>query len=202
MIVLLYKVALAHSNYVTKLKLIYLPSSMITSLLHFYHDNPLSGHFGARRTYLKIKNIFWWPNVNKPLFNIYSRVYFVNNININRNKKPGKLHPIPPPEGPSQIIGIDYCGPFNRTTRGNRYVLEWVHLITTVKIHLSCSTSFIAIWYSIENISMYVWSLKSPLSNGIFGVFLHFTEPEKSAVYVQHLDLSLLSTLSLITTLN
>ncbi|CAF1410576.1 unnamed protein product, partial [Rotaria magnacalcarata] len=27
------------------------------------------------------------------------------------------------PEGPFQLIGIDYCGPFKRTPRGNKYVL-------------------------------------------------------------------------------
>ena len=120
---LLYKVALPHSNCVTKLKLIYLPSSMITSLLHFYHDNPLSGHFGDRRTYLKIKNKFWRPNMKQTIIQYIQSCLLCQQYNINRNKKPGKLHPIPPPEGPFQIIGIDYCGPFNRTPRGNRYVL-------------------------------------------------------------------------------
>lgn len=43
--------------------------------------------------------------------------------NINRSKKPGHLKLIPPSEGPFQSIGIDYCGPFTRSTRGNRYVL-------------------------------------------------------------------------------
>ncbi|CAF1475073.1 unnamed protein product, partial [Rotaria sordida] len=27
-----------------------------------YHTDPLSGHFGVKRTYLKLKNKFWWPN--------------------------------------------------------------------------------------------------------------------------------------------
>ncbi|CAF4995788.1 unnamed protein product, partial [Rotaria magnacalcarata] len=31
--------------------------------------------------------------------------------NISRTKKPGRLQPIPPPEGPFQLIGMDYCGP-------------------------------------------------------------------------------------------
>ncbi|CAF4556130.1 unnamed protein product, partial [Rotaria magnacalcarata] len=43
--------------------------------------------------------------------------------NISRTKKPGRLQPIPPPEGPFQLIGIDYCGPFKPTPRGNQYVL-------------------------------------------------------------------------------
>ena len=43
--------------------------------------------------------------------------------NIVRTKIPGKICPISSPEGPFQLIDIDYCGPFKRTPRGNQYVL-------------------------------------------------------------------------------
>lgn len=39
------------------------------------------------------------------------------------SKKPGQLQPIPPPKGPFQLIGMDYCGPLIQTPRGNQYVL-------------------------------------------------------------------------------
>ncbi|CAF2101032.1 unnamed protein product, partial [Rotaria magnacalcarata] len=94
---LLYKLMIMREGCTTKKKLIYLPSSMINDLLQVYHGDPLSGHFGVQRTYLKIKH--------------------------NRTKKPGRLQPIPPPEGPFQLIGMDYCGPFKQTPRGNQYVL-------------------------------------------------------------------------------
>ena len=38
-------------------------------------------------------------------------------------KKPGKLSPISSPEGPFQLIDIDYYGPLTRTPRGNQYVV-------------------------------------------------------------------------------
>jgi hypothetical protein len=44
-------------------------------------------------------------------------------FNTSRTKKPGHLYPIPTPEGPFQLIGIDYCGPFKITPSGNQYVL-------------------------------------------------------------------------------
>ena len=43
--------------------------------------------------------------------------------NINRSKKPGQLYSIPVPEGPFQLIDIDYCGPFKETPSGNQCVL-------------------------------------------------------------------------------
>ncbi|CAF4605173.1 unnamed protein product [Rotaria socialis] len=55
----LYKLMTRNATNTTKTKLIYLPSSMINSLLQSYHNDPLGGHFGIRRTYFKIKNKFW-----------------------------------------------------------------------------------------------------------------------------------------------
>ncbi|CAF4957616.1 unnamed protein product [Rotaria sp. Silwood1] len=120
---ILYKLALMRSNSTTKTKLIYLPSSMINSLLQFYHNDPLSGHFGVRRTYLKIKNKFWWPKMKQSISKYIQSCLPCQQYNINRSKKPGQLFPIPVPEGPFQLIGIDYCGPFKKTPRGNLYVL-------------------------------------------------------------------------------
>ncbi|CAF1320662.1 unnamed protein product [Rotaria sordida] len=52
-----------HPRHTTKTKLLCLPSSMITSLLKAYHTDPPEGHFGIQRTYLKLKNKFWWPDM-------------------------------------------------------------------------------------------------------------------------------------------
>ncbi|CAF4291939.1 unnamed protein product [Rotaria sp. Silwood2] len=54
------------ANYRDKIKrkLIYVPSSMIKSLLVSYHDNPLIGnHFAVKRTLDKIHQQFWWSNM-------------------------------------------------------------------------------------------------------------------------------------------
>ncbi|CAF4272355.1 unnamed protein product, partial [Rotaria sordida] len=97
---LLYKLALMRSNSATKIKFIYLPSSMINSLLQSYHNDPLSSHFGVRRTYLKIKNTFWWPKVEQSITQYMQSCLPCQQYNINRSKKPGQLYPIPVPEGP------------------------------------------------------------------------------------------------------
>ncbi|CAF3896612.1 unnamed protein product [Rotaria sordida] len=82
---------------------LYLPSSMINSLLKACHDDPLTGaHFSTDRMYYKIRPHFWWPN---------------------RAKRYGHLRSIPPPEGPFALIGIDFCGPLPRTPSENQYVL-------------------------------------------------------------------------------
>jgi hypothetical protein len=120
---LLYKLLMMHVSCNTKKKLIYLPSSMIQNLLQIYHSHPLSGHFGVQRTYLKIKNRFWWPNMKQSITQYIQSCLPCQQYNVSRSKKPGQLQPILPPEGPFQLIGMDYCGPFKQTPRGNQYVL-------------------------------------------------------------------------------
>ena len=43
--------------------------------------------------------------------------------NVSRFKKPGLFCPVETPDGPFQLLGIDYCGPFKRTPRDNQYIL-------------------------------------------------------------------------------
>ena len=105
---LLYKLLMMHTNCNTKKKLIYLPSSMIQDLLQMYHSHPLSGHFGVQRTYLKVKNKFWWPNMKQSITQYIQLCLPCQQFNINRTKKPGRFQPIPPPEVPFQLIGIYY----------------------------------------------------------------------------------------------
>lgn len=104
-------------------KVIYVPTSMIDPLLKIYHDDPLSGHFGIVRTYLKLKKKFWWPGMKDSVVRYVKACLPCQQYNVSRIKKPGHLCPIEPPEGPFQAIGIDYCGPFKRTPRENQYVL-------------------------------------------------------------------------------
>ena len=67
----------------TKSNVIYLPSSMIESLLYACHNDPMTGgHFSLDRTYNKIKNLYWWPKMKlgdsmetQPLF---GKVFYFN----------------------------------------------------------------------------------------------------------------------------
>ncbi|CAF0791446.1 unnamed protein product [Adineta ricciae] len=120
---LLYKLMPMRTNSKTKKKLIYVPSSMIDDLLRIYHNHPLAGHFGVQRTYLKIKNKFWWPDMHQSITRYIQSCLPCQQHNVSRVKKPGHLQPITPPEGPFQLIGMDYCGPLKSTPRGNQYVL-------------------------------------------------------------------------------
>ena len=108
----------------TKKDVIYLPTSMVKQLLYACHEDPMTGgHFSFDRIYNKIKYLYWWPKMKSAISQHIKSCLSCQQFNISRQKKPGQLHPIPSPEGPFLLIGIDYCGPLNRTPRENRYVL-------------------------------------------------------------------------------
>jgi hypothetical protein len=117
---ILYK--LVNSGISTK-KVLYVPLTMLKQLLNAYHDAPWSGHFGFHRTYWKLKDKYWWPDMKNTIKNYIRSCLKCQQFNIDRRKPPGLLHPIEALCGPFQLIGIDYTGPFPTTPQGNKYVL-------------------------------------------------------------------------------
>ena len=118
-------------------KLIYVPTPMIEQILFAYHDSPWAGYFGFRRTYLKSKDKYWWPNMKITIQNYIRSCIQCQKFNIDRRKPPGLLNPIEPlkgtiepPKDPFQLIGIDYSGPFPTTPQGNKYVLSITNYFT------------------------------------------------------------------------
>jgi hypothetical protein len=107
-----------------KIEVIYVPSSMIQALLQACHDDPMTGaHFSFDRTYNKLKCLYWWPDMKSAIKSYITSCLLCKQYNIRRHKTHGYLRPISPPEGPFQLIGIDYCGPLTRTPQENQYVL-------------------------------------------------------------------------------
>ncbi|CAF4119781.1 unnamed protein product [Rotaria sp. Silwood2] len=49
----------------TNIKLLYAPSTVIPGLLAAYHDHHLSGHFDVERTWLALKNTYFWPHMKE-----------------------------------------------------------------------------------------------------------------------------------------
>ncbi|CAF4574791.1 unnamed protein product, partial [Didymodactylos carnosus] len=113
----------SRSHATTKQKLPYIPSSMLPALFRAFHDDPLAGHFSVNRTYHKLQCRYWWPEMKNSIENYIKSCLKCRQFNISRQKKSGKLCPIPPPSGPFEFIGMDFCGPFQSTPNDNKYVL-------------------------------------------------------------------------------
>ncbi|CAF1257181.1 unnamed protein product [Rotaria sordida] len=95
------------------------------TILQIYHDTAANGaHFGRDKTIHKIKQRYFWPSMYKDINNYVKSCIICAQYNPRRQKTPGKLQPIKPPEGVWQLVSMDFHGPINPTSRrGNKYII-------------------------------------------------------------------------------
>ena len=105
------------------LKLPYIPASMINQLLQAYHDSPTSGHLGINKTWNKIRDRYFWPEMFKRIKEYVLSCTKCKQFKIDRTKSKGKLQPIEPPTGILDLMGLDFVGPVPQSTNGNKYIL-------------------------------------------------------------------------------
>lgn len=104
-------------------KIPYLPASLIHIALNAFHDHPLSGHFGVRRTLDKLKTRYWWPHMQQAVKQYIGSCDQCARHNIKRTKEDGKLKNIDPPDDVFQLVHMDFWGPMPASDDDNRYVL-------------------------------------------------------------------------------
>jgi hypothetical protein len=85
-----------------------IPKTMWRRILHEAHDTPAAGHFSADRTYLCMKDRYFWKQM------WHDTQYYVAGCDLchrtnHRSRKPmGLLQPLPVAKGRWQRIGIDF----------------------------------------------------------------------------------------------
>ncbi|CAF0845531.1 unnamed protein product [Adineta steineri] len=111
----------------------YVPEGEIRrSILKIYHDTAANGaHFGRSKTVHKIKTRYFWPMMYKDIDNYVKSCILCAQYNPRRQKTPGKLRPIKPPEGVWQLVAMDFHGPINPTSqRGNKYIISLTDVLS------------------------------------------------------------------------
>lgn len=98
---------------VFKSRKIFVPTERLlrTKLLEFYHDNPLSGHLGYKKTKELISRNCYWNQLEK---DVNGWVRSCNNCQKNKTstQKPiGLLKPIDVPSRNWEVIHMDFIGP-------------------------------------------------------------------------------------------
>ena len=126
---ILYKIINRSNGHI--LQLPYVPVSLIPRVLLTYHNSTCNGaHFGIKRTFYKIRDRFFWPNMYKDIAQ-----HILSCINCRQNKpsrrKPdGHLHTIDPPRGVWERLSMDYVGPVPQSTSGNKYFIVLTDLFS------------------------------------------------------------------------
>jgi hypothetical protein len=107
-----------------KIKLLWIPTSMIKQVLFLYHDHHTAAHLGDNRTAEKLIHKYYWPSMHKTISNYTKSCIKCAKHNYRRTKLPGKMNITPTPNEVMGLVGMDYWGPTDLpTTKGNKYVI-------------------------------------------------------------------------------
>lgn len=113
----------SHDQYV-------IPRKLVSEVLRAAHDNPLSGHFGARRTLLRARGQFFWASMSTDVRDWYRSC---QTCCARRPKPSAPHHPANRQvvAAPLQRVALDILGPLDPPTeRGNRYIMVIVDYCT------------------------------------------------------------------------
>jgi transposase InsO family protein len=111
----------------------YVPQGPLrTTIIKIYHDTAANGaHFGRDKTIHKIKQRYFWHSMYKDIDNHIKSCLLCAQYNPRRQKPPGTLRPIKPPEGVWQLVSMDFHGPINPTSqRGNKYIISLTDVLS------------------------------------------------------------------------
>lgn len=102
---------------------IVVPKSVRRQIIEIAHDG-FGGHLGNYKTYYKILDKFYWPDLRKDVQS-FVRTCHICQIAGKPNQTIPKapLLPIPVPQEPFEKIVIDCVGPLPKSKSGNQYLL-------------------------------------------------------------------------------
>jgi transposase InsO family protein len=93
------------------------------------HGNILGGHDALKKTYLRITNAYFWPNMKKDI-QAHIKTCLQCQMCKKSTAKPMPLQPLPTVDQPNQRIHIDLFGPLKTSDQGNKMVLVMTDAFT------------------------------------------------------------------------
>jgi hypothetical protein len=106
------------SNIQSKNRLWYLGNCLVIPRFGSLHEDLFClahdsmGHFGADKSYVNIRNDYYWPNMRKDLKSAYIPACPECQHNKSTTSKPkGPLHPLPIPKAHGDSVCLDFMGP-------------------------------------------------------------------------------------------
>ena len=103
-------------------QLICLPLSMVEDVCKEFHDTLISGHLGQKRTYQKISERFYRPKLPELIQNYVKTCTPCQTRKTPTLPQQGLLQTIPLCD-PFEILGIDFLGPFPKSSSQNQYII-------------------------------------------------------------------------------
>jgi len=102
-----------------------------SAVLRLLHDDPFfGGHFGQSKTLRLVREYFFWPRAAADV-QAYVRACESCQAFKPTNRAPaGKLRPMPVPDGPRQLVAMDFMGPLPSTRHGHTGIMVIVDLFS------------------------------------------------------------------------
>ncbi|GFY07499.1 retrovirus-related Pol polyprotein from transposon 297 [Trichonephila clavipes] len=89
---------------------VYIPRSLREAIMQEFHDLPLAGHLGMRKTNLKLRDTCYFPYMRKYIFEYVSTCDRCQKFNYKNALPAGRLIPIVS-NYPNEIVTLDLLGP-------------------------------------------------------------------------------------------
>ena len=87
--------------------------SLRTTMIELYHDEPLSGHRGARRTAHRLRRNFYWHRLHRDVEHFVRTCGECARAKSRTSAPVGLVNPLPVGSGPFQHISIDWIMPLD-----------------------------------------------------------------------------------------
>jgi transposase InsO family protein len=108
-------------------------------LIQMFHDTPLGGHLGIKRTFRKLYGRYYWPSLLRDVESHVAACIPCNREKIRRRTLVVPAGLIPPPTMPFELISMDFIGPLT-ISEDARYVLVVVDHFTQFVIAIPTQT--------------------------------------------------------------
>jgi len=89
------------------------------ALLYEFHNTPVAGHLGARKTGLALTEHYWWPSVGQDIRKYCSECDVCIRHKSSTQKQPGLLQPLQAPPGAWESVRMDYIVKLPPTIEGH-----------------------------------------------------------------------------------
>ncbi|KAM4808394.1 protein NYNRIN-like [Rhinophrynus dorsalis] len=126
------------------------PTNYRKEMIYLVHDLPTGGHQGPEKTYLRLREVGWWPDMSTDVKHYCDNCIVCAQVNPAPRKINAPLR-IRLREGPWNCLQVDYMGPLPTTAKNNRYVLvitdlfsKWVEIFP-IKSNTALSTAKILV---------------------------------------------------------
>ena len=106
------------------------PQAMVPSLLQEAHNSTIAGHGGSFRTIERLRQICWWPNMERDVHAHIKACAICGASPHSRKATPSPVQPLPIPSGPNNRIHVDLYGPLKPSASNNRYVMVYTDAFT------------------------------------------------------------------------